>query len=360
MLEAGRARGWDARVGLPGEGALFGSAQALGCETFRISCGPYSLGHKSAADMARFVRQLPAAAGQIRRRAREFRPDLLYLNGPRVLPAAALAGLGIPALFHSHSYVPPGMTREMAGRALRRLGANVVACCGFVGQPWERFVARDRVSVIFNGVAGPDEPVFHWNPGAPKIGCIGRISPEKGQLEFIEAARRIHTALPQSRFAIYGAPLFSNEAARYADRVRAAAGSLPVEFAGWTVDVYQVLSGLDLLLVPSGRQEATTRVILEAFAAGVPAIAFRAGGIPEVVEDGRTGFLVDSAREMAECALTLLSGDPARMCAVSQAARESWCARFTLEHYQQQLLAALEAAARSSDLPARREADRRK
>ena len=57
-------------------------------------------------------------------------------------------------------------------------------------------------------------------------------------------------------------------------------------------DVGAVLAGLDLLVVPSTEAEATTRVILEAFSAGVPVVAYAVGGIPEVVRDGENGFLV--------------------------------------------------------------------
>jgi len=100
--------------------------------------------------------------------------------------------------------------------------------------------------------------------------------------------------------------------------------------------------------VPSAGHEATTRVILEAYASGVPVIAFRSGGIPEVVEDGRNGWLAGSAEEMARLAIELLSGDPEKLTAASLAARESWRQRFTIGRYREQLLAAMERAAGAS------------
>ena len=69
----------------------------------------------------------------------------------------------------------------------------------------------------------------------------------------------------------------------YERDVRAAATGLPVEFAGWAANVYDALENIDVLLVPSAPHEATTRVILEAFAAGVPVVAFPSGGIPEIL-----------------------------------------------------------------------------
>ena len=280
LLEAMSHAGWDALAGLPGDGPLFGKIEQIGFETAHLDCGPFSLGAKSLADTLRFTGQLPKLVAQIRRLAQRFGPDLVYINGPRLLPAAALAGLRVPALFHAHSYLPPGMSRRAAGYSLRGLQAFVIGCCRFVAEPWSAFLRPERLSVVFNGVAGPAAPVYRRNFAAPRIGCIGRISPEKGQIEFLRAAAAIHQKLPGSRFVIYGAPMFSPSAEKYADQVRAAAQNLPVEFPGWIPDVGAAFSELDLLLVPSNGYEATTRVILEAFAAGVPVIAFRSGGIP--------------------------------------------------------------------------------
>jgi glycosyltransferase involved in cell wall biosynthesis len=345
-LEAMRASGWAVAVGLPGEGDLFRRIHQLGFETFHISIGPYGLGRKSAADLGRFLWQSPRLAAEIRSHVRRFHADLLYVNGPRLLPAAALAGVRIPVLFHAHRNVATTVVRRMAGEALRRLPAAAVACCHFVAECWKPFVESGRISVIFNGVTGPPE-IRRRDSSEPKIGCIGRISPEKGQMEFVAAAAAIHRAVPKCRFAIFGAPLFSDDAARYYQQVRAAARGLPIEFPGWAADVSKALAEIDLLLVPSGSGEATTRVIPEAFAAGVPVIAFASGGIPEVIEHDRTGFLVRSTEEMSGCTIDLLSASRQRLCSISQAARNAWETRFTPECFQLRLLEVMKAAARS-------------
>jgi glycosyltransferase involved in cell wall biosynthesis len=350
-LEAMRARGWQVTVGAPGKGPLFCRVRELGGAAFRINCGPLSLGKKSFADAARFLVQTPHLAREVRGYAERFRPDLVYVNGPRLLPAVALAGLRAPVLFHAHSYLPPGMPRTLAGEALCRLQAFVVACCRFVAEIWKPFAPAGRLSVIYNGVAGPLEHGPTRDFSHPKIGCIGRISPEKGQLEFVATAAAIHRARPEARFAIYGAPMFSPDAERYHDQVRTTDVSLPIEFPGWVPNVYRALSQLDLLLVPSAPTEATTRVIPEAFAAGVPVIAFASGGIPEIIEHGRTGFLVKSVKEMAETAMAFLWGDPDRRCSIIRAAREEWQARFTTERYQSQLLEAADTAMLSWSWP---------
>src|SRR6202041_3471375 len=124
-----------------------------------------------------------------------------------------------------------------------------------------------------------------------------------GQREFVEAARIIHSRMPEARFAIYGETMFASH--DYEREVRAAAAGLPIEFAGWASNVYDALARMDVLLVPSKPHEATTRVILEAFAAGVSVIAFPSGGIPEVLP---ADSLASSVEEMAEKACKRVGG----------------------------------------------------
>jgi len=338
LLPAIKQRGWHALTGLPGDGPLFSRVRALGFEAERIDCGPYSSGRKSAADLGRFAAGTPRLTRQIRALADTAGADLVYLNGPRLVPAAALAGLDRPAVFHSHSYLAPGITRRLTGAALRKMNARVIAACAFVGEPWKRYVDAARIHVIYNGVAGPAQAPERSTGDAPRIGCIGRLAPEKGQLDFVAAASIIHRALPGARFVTHGAALFHNAASgRYEAEVRRGAAGLPVEFAGWTADVHSAMASLDLLLVPSGRVEATTRVILEGFAAGLPVIAFRSGGIPEVVEHGVNGLLVDSAEEMARESIRLLTAGTALTGAISRAARDTWERRFTIARFHDEI-----------------------
>jgi len=332
FLPALQAQGCHVLVGLPGEGELFARVRALGMETAGIDCGPYTSGRKSASDLLRFTAGTPRLAHQIGRLAARMDADLIYLNGPRLLPAAARARVPRPTVFHAHSYLPPGPSRRITGLALRRLNARVIAQCAFVAKPWR------HASIIYNGVAGPDHYFERKPHPAPRIACIGRISPEKGQLDFVAAAVLIHKALPAARFFIHGASLFHDPAAiHYEERVRENAAALPLELTGWVNDIYPVLSCLDLLLVPSTAAEATTRVILEAFSTGLPVIAFRNGGIPEVIDHGIDGYLVDSVEQMAAESVRLLTSAQT-WTAASRAARETWRRRFTLDRYHKQLL----------------------
>ncbi len=341
LLPAFRERHWRAVVAMPGNGDVFRRVYEAGFETARLDFGPYRSGRKSIPDTARFLRDAPRVAAQIRRLAEVIHADLIYVNGPRLLPAMALAGFAGPVLFHSHSVVGGG-ARTLAGWALRRMNARIVAACQLTAAAWRPYLPAERISVVYNGVAGA------WaddkkRSSAPLIGCIGRIAPEKGQREFIAAARIIHRTAPDCRFVVHGSALFSPPG--YEAEVRAAGAGLPIRFEGWAPDVYAALNKIDLLLVPSTGQEANPRVILEAFAAGVPVIAFRSGGIPEIIEDGVNGFLARSAEEMARLTIRLLSDERSILAEVAGTGRETWRQRFTLDRYRQELMNILNSTA---------------
>ena len=339
LLPAIQERGWQALFALPGDGEIFRRIRQSGFEAKRIMCGPFRSGQKSMADAGRFVWQTPRLAQQIGYMAGQIEADLVYCNGPRLLPALPAS---IPVVFHAHSYLAPGAVRRLAGWALRRTGARVIANSEFVADPWRGCVLADRVSVIYNGV-GP-APVSAGR-AVRVVASIGRIAPEKGQLEFLAAAEAIHRAIPAARFEIIGDPLFGGpDASPYERAVRERAARLPVEFRGWIADANSALASIDLLLVPSGPHEATTRVILEAYAAAVPVVAFASGGIPEVVEDGVTGYLATSVAEMARRAIEILD-NPVQRASLARQARDCWRTRFTLARYRSEVLAFLERAA---------------
>jgi glycosyltransferase involved in cell wall biosynthesis len=340
LLPGIRQRGWTAHAAVPGNGPVVAALRSGGATVHSIRCGPYENGHKSAGDMMRFAVDSPTLARRIGALAEQLGPDLIYVNGPRVLPPAAWAARGrVPLLFHSHSRLTPRYAAVLAGNALRLANATAVACCRYVTGPIEGYVPSDRLHVVYNGVADClPGPRTTRNEGPWRIGILGRISPEKGQAEFVEAARILVNAGAPCQFVVCGAPVFAD--ASYLDLVKQMAEYLPVEFLGWREDISTALSRMDLLAVPSNaREPGAPRVILEAYSAGVPVVAFRSGGIPEIVSHGRTGMLTDAPTSAALArAIQELVASPQRLTAMADAARADWRERYTVERYRNEIL----------------------
>jgi glycosyltransferase involved in cell wall biosynthesis len=335
--------GHRAHVALPGPGPVASRIRALGITVDRITCGPFASGKKTVADRLRFVWQFPTLAGEISRMIDRRAIDLVYVNGPRLVPAACVAARrSASLLFHSHNRLARSQAKLVSRSIRLPRRARIVAASQFVAEDY-RSLPSGTVSVVYNGV-GPQR--FHRpdHAGRMRAGVIGRIAPEKGQGIFLEAIAR-SPELQEHSFLVCGDALFGDSTAlRYRQSVNAAATRLPVEFIGWQDDIGVVLSRLDLLVVPSLAVESTTRVALEAYAAGVPVLAFRHGGLPEVIEDGVTGFLVDEPTPAALAdAMTALLRSPHMLRKAGRRAHLVWRNRFTAERFQEQILSVIES-----------------
>jgi glycosyltransferase involved in cell wall biosynthesis len=152
---------------------------------------------------------------------------------------------------------------------------------------------------------------------------IGGLEPHKGIGVALEAFRRAPDA--RASLAVAGAGTM-------ADACRAPARRDPrIRFHGFVMgeEKERPLGSADALLFPSLCWEAVGLVMLEAFAHGVPVIASRTGGIPEFIEDGRTGFLVKPGDAVALAThIDRLAGDRAPIEAMREACRAS-AARLT-------------------------------
>jgi glycosyltransferase involved in cell wall biosynthesis len=285
------------------------------------------------------LRQFEQIAGSLRREAF----DLIYVNGPRLLPAAAIAARGrIPLVFHAHHRLRQRAAARIAGWGLRRSRATVVACSDFAAKPWRQYTADHRVHIVSNGSPDFGFHVRAFDSSRPwRIGVIGRISPEKGQAEFLRAAALLRCSngpavASNARFVICGAALSSDRA--YSDRVQALARGLPVDFLGWRDDVASVLEGLDLLVVPS-IEEGQSRATIEALSMGVPVVASAVGGIPEMIQDGVTGFLVrpGSPEALAARIVEVTAMQPDKLREVAGNARRAWERGYTLAMFRERV-----------------------
>lgn len=154
-------------------------------------------------------------------------------------------------------------------------------------------------------------------PGAAVVGMAGRLEPVKGSLFFIEAAALIAKSYPDTVFLVIG-----DGALRRAmeEKARELGISGSVIFAGWREDAADLISTMDVLVLPS-LNEAVGMVLIEAQAQSVPVVASRVGGVPEVVNDRKTGLLVPpSDPDAIAKAVSGLLSDKALRSAMGEAA----------------------------------------
>ena len=344
-VDAIAALGWTAHATLPGNGALIDELQRRNVRTTAIPCGPYASSRKSTSDLSRFALDVPRQARAIAALNRASPFDLIYVNGPRLLPAAALSAR-TRVLFHAHSNITQPRARKLAQWAIARLKADVVACSNFVASAFAGCVPPENLHVVPNGVS---EVAFRQRDFRHRenwsIGMLGRISPEKGQAEFLHAVKLVQRRLENAHFIIWGAPMFGSR--DYFEAVQQLAHDLPVELRGWEQDLDSVFGTLDLLIVPS-LEEGMGRVVVEAFSAGVPVIAFPTGGIPETIIDGETGFLTrePSPAALADRLVEVVTSDPELLRRIAAQARCAWERHCRVEIYQKRITDLMQSVAR--------------
>ncbi len=339
LLEAAEgfaARGWQLQAAVP-DGPLIARLRDLGSDISAIPCGPYQSVKKSLSDGFLFASQFRQQAAIIS----GIRADVLYVNGPRVLPSAAWARRNRPLVFHSHSVVTQPSAAKLAGQGVRWGDAQVLASSHFVASWLKPFTPAGRLRVIYNGIRSMNATPRRRNR-FKRIGVLGRIAPEKGQLTFTRAARMALELEPDLQFTITGAPVFGSQ--EYLTQVQNESGS-HVTFQSWTENIVEFFSAIDMLVGPSEAVDANPRVIPEAYAAGVAVIAFDSGGVSELLEHNETGILVRerSARALA-IAMVEAVRQPQELNRMAANGHLRWSQRYTLPRFQSEVCDALERA----------------
>ncbi len=151
--------------------------------------------------------------------------------------------------------------------------------------------ATSWIEVVHSGV-DLDEFTPADDPATPpqslRLGYVGRMSPEKNPLGFIELAEKLVPLNPRLEFEMFGA---GSDASAVKERVRQSSAGSRLRYHGFIEHSRDALRQLDVLVVPS-KFDGRPVIIMEANACGIPVIAAPVGGIPELVTDGRNGFLV--------------------------------------------------------------------
>jgi len=255
-------------------------------------------------------------------RKRQF--DIVHTYGwyPNVfaIPAASLAMR--PAIIASIRDVGAYMTAiKIQALKFACILADCVIANSNAGRNWliEQGVKEEKIEVIRNGIVlqqqldsqathGSVRKEFGIPAATPICACVGRVVSGKGMDFYLRAAQIVLERRRDVRFLMIGACSVDKN---YQSEMETLAQQLRLDhrviFTGQRQDVPDILREVDIVVHPS-LTEGLSNVILEAMAAGLPVIATRVGGNPELVDDGRTGLLVrvEDALEIADAVCQLL------------------------------------------------------
>ena len=294
----------------------------------------------------------PASLLTLVRLARRLRIDLIHSHGAKAGLWGRLAGwwTGVPVVhtFHGLHFGERPVVQALrlhAERGFARLSAALVHVsasqaleAGAIG-----LAPQGKTHVIPNGVdvheirarlapRAAARRALALDPGAHVLGCAARFERVKGLGLLVEAMRTLAPADPSAVLVLVGD---GSEGPRLRHQIQEAGLADSVRFAGLQPDPVRFFSAFDVY-ASSSRLEGLPLAVLEAMAAGLPVVATRVGGHVDLVEPGRTGFLVPlgDARAFAATVVALFRSAPLRR-ALGRAGQER-----AERHFQAESMAA--------------------
>jgi glycosyltransferase involved in cell wall biosynthesis len=305
-----------------------------------------------------YLRSFLLVIHSFRQKVLSIKPDLIHANSIRagLVATAATFGLKTRVVWHLHDLLPrhplSSVIRAFAFLSSRTqmIAVSQAVADNFIGAfP----LLKKRVKTILNGIElekfQPNQTArqeirkeLQLDEAEAVIGIVGQLTPRKGQLELVRAFAQALSEIPQATLLIVGAPLFNRDE-EYAALLKQTAQDLGirkrVRFTGARSDVAAVMHALDLLVINSSA-EPFGLVAVEAMACGTPILAAASGGIPEIIEHGKTGWLVPPCAEQPlAAAMVSLSRQPALRWHLAEQGGNHVRSRFSADRYLEELQA---------------------
>jgi len=318
-----RARGWDVRFCLLHEDEQ-GAWEFAGR---LVDAGVPVDGIRLARDAD------PRVFSRVLRLVRQVRPSILHthlVHGDAYgLPAGKLARVPVLASTkHGFNTFRERRAFAVADRALARLVDLHIAISAGLARYLADVEGLDAASfeIVHYGIAAGDEPAPP--PGAPRLLCVGRLVPIKGHETLLRAFAEARVSVPGLELELAGEGPLRNELEQLSHELGLDSA---VRFLGRVSPVAPAYERAAVVVVPS-LGEGFGMSALEASERARPVIASDVGGLPEIVDDGRTGRLVPRDDHAAlAAAIVELATDGERARELGRAGRERALSEFSLE-----------------------------
>ncbi|WP_218080012.1 glycosyltransferase [Anthocerotibacter panamensis] len=347
LIDLAGILGEGCRVALLSDGPLRHRLESVGCAV-QVLRGSQGLDRvRKQAGLGALGAAIPAVLTDVRAVAgASAAADLIWANTHKAFVVSALAGrlARKPVVYHLHDMLDRGHfswgNRKGMVLLANTLAHRVVANSLATAQSFKALGGRPAlVEILYNGFAFEAiVPLSRPRDQRFLVGLFSRLTHWKGQHVLLDALARL-----DARFhgLLVGDALFAEDH-RYLEQLRQQVHDLGltqrVHFLGYRADARALMATCDALVHCSVLPEAFGRVVVEGMATGRPVVAVGAGGVPEILEDGRTGLLVPPNDALAlALALARLQADPQQAQALGEAGRQSVRQRFDLSQTQQAL-----------------------
>lgn len=319
--------GWQAHVVVPGEGQFTDALVDMGI--------PHTIFPFRPLDWRRPIESARTTLSW-RRIMQRVNPALIHANGFDLSRSFALAAgsLGIPYITHVRFPVEPEGTRWVL-RRLPKPAAFIFNSLAMQERLWPdvvRYAAQSRPYTVHNAVDLSSFTPAPWPEGPPyRIGIVANFALFKRHEDFMRMAAEMLKTRQDLEFWIVGDDTEGSGRGVLLETLAGELGITPyVRFLGHRADIPEIMRQLHVLAVPS-QFEPFGRVVIEAMACGRPVVASRDGGIPEIIDEGQTGYLigVGDYTGFADKALQLLA-DRGLWEAISSRAVSSAHERFSI------------------------------
>lgn len=245
----------------------------------------------------------PGVAKKINTTVKQFGAHLLHAHDAHAHTSCLLAyllfGCRIPLILHRRVDFPIGQTLLSRYKYNHSQVAKIICVSEAIQQVIEPVITnKDKLTIVHSGV---DAEKFYKPPShslrqefgistdVKLVGNSAALTGHKDYFTFLRTAQKIIQQQPRTCFAIIGDGELYDELLAYRDELGL---TNAVIFTGFRNDITDILPELDVLLFTS-EMEGLGTTVLDAYAAGVPVVATRAGGVPEMAEEGQSALVAD-------------------------------------------------------------------